>query len=89
MPTNCKVGMGEGPLHPGFNDALTDVNPGRWHGMGDEEFDSHMMASIVEPEDDIERRINEQITKTLGEILSEAINRCISTSLEGCIDLDD
>ncbi len=43
--------------------------------------------SLANPYEDLNRRINSQVEKTISDILSEAINRCISTSLHGCIDL--
>lgn len=44
--------------------------------------------SLANPDADLNRRINAQVEKTISDILSEAINRCISTSLHGCIDLE-
>jgi len=43
--------------------------------------------SLANPDEDLNARINAQVEKTISDILSEAINRCISTSLHGCIDL--
>jgi hypothetical protein len=43
--------------------------------------------SLANPDEDLNQRINAQVEKTISDILSEAINRCISTSLHGCIDL--
>lgn len=49
----------------------------------------HHRQSVVNPDEDLNKRINAQVEKTISDILSEAINRCISTSLHGCIDLQD
>jgi len=45
--------------------------------------------SFADPDADLNKRINSQVEKTISDILSEAINRCISTSLHGCIDLQN
>jgi len=85
-PNNCKVHCDAHNLHAGIEDGLTDTHCGCFHDVDGDSHDLH--ASATNPDDDIERRINLQIEKAIGEILSDAINRCISTSLEGCIDLE-
>jgi hypothetical protein len=68
---------------------------GRRAGEIDDELDGEETCgedvhrqSVVNPDEDLNRRINAQVEKTISDILSEAINRCISTSLKGCIDLE-
>jgi len=39
------------------------------------------------PEDDIDNKINKQIDKAIGDVLSEVVERCISSSLKGCIEM--
>ena len=89
-PTNCKVHCGCKALHAGADDDLTSTECSCFHKIGDHHsgIDGDLNAGCVDPEDDIERRINEQIYHAIGDILSDAINRCISTSLEGCIEID-
>jgi hypothetical protein len=87
-PTNCEVGCGCHNLHAGVHDDLTSTRCNCFHGIGDGDFEGDLQAHTTDPEDDIERRINGQIYHAIGDILSNAINRCISTSLEGCIDID-
>ena len=65
---------------------------GRRAGEIDDQLDTDACAaakqSVASPDADLNRRINAQVEKTISDILSEAINRCISTSLHGCIDLE-
>jgi hypothetical protein len=64
---------------------------GRRAGEVDDDLSGEACAekrqSLANPDEDLNRRINAQVEKTISDILSEAINRCISTSLHGCIDL--
>lgn len=66
---------------------------GRRAGEVDDQLDTEACAehkqSVASPDADLNRRINAQVEKTISDILSEAINRCISTSLHGCIDLEN
>jgi len=55
---------------------------------GEESCGENHRQSVVNPDDDLNKRINAQVQKTISDILSEAINRCISTSLHGCIDVE-
>lgn len=64
---------------------------GRRAGEVDDDLSADACAekkqSFANPDEDLNKRINSQVEKTISDILSEAINRCISTSLHGCIDL--
>jgi len=73
-PTSCELHHG----HPGLNDELVETG----FGCGGKE---HLNCN--DPDDDIERRINLSIENTLGDILSDVVNRCISSSLKGCIEV--
>jgi len=42
---------------------------------------------IVDPDADIERRITAQVEKSISDILSEIVNRCVSSSLHDCIQI--
>jgi len=44
-------------------------------------------SGIDNPIADIEERINNQIDKALSDILSSVVERCISSSLKGCIEI--
>jgi hypothetical protein len=38
-------------------------------------------------EEDIDAKINKQLDKAIGDILSDVVERCISSSLKGCIEM--
>ena len=80
--THCPCSCDLKSLHPGADEELFDLCPcnGNYDDWDEEE--------VIDPEEDIERRINKAIEKTIGELLSDVINRCISSSLEDCIEVD-
>lgn len=43
--------------------------------------------TIGNPDEDLDRRIADQVEKTISDILSDVFDRCISTSLKGCIQM--
>lgn len=47
------------------------------------------VARVDDPEADIDRRINKEILKTIGDILSEVVHNAISSSFQDTIQLDD
>jgi len=49
--------------------------------------DKHHEVGACNPEEDIDRKINAQIDKALSDILSDVVERCISSSMKGCIEI--
>lgn len=80
--THCPCSCDCKTLHPGADEELFGLC-----GCNGE-YDDWDEEEIIDPEEDIERRINKAIEKTIGELLSDVINRCISSSLEDCIEVD-
>lgn len=44
--------------------------------------------AVVDPEVDISTRVGRSVEKTVGDVLSEVLNRCISSSLQSCIKMN-
>lgn len=69
------------------------------HGCGCDEFqdadkavcgeDAMTDFTTVNPDEDIERRINHHIRKTISNVLSEIVEKAICGSMKHTIDLDD
>jgi len=55
------------------------------------EFDCDCMHqnqnNVSDPDEDLDRRIADSVEKAISDILSDVVNRCISTSLKGCIEI--
>lgn len=41
--------------------------------------------TIGDPDEDLDRRIADSVEKAISDILSDVVNRCISSSLKSCI----
>lgn len=74
----CKCECGDG-----------DLKVGDWVSETGCDCGHKKKESCGSPEDDIERRINAQVEKVISDLLSDVVNRCISSSLHDCVELVD
>lgn len=44
---------------------------------------------VDDPDRDIENRVSKQVERAIADILSDVVNRCISSSLKDCINWDE
>jgi len=86
MPTFCPCKCDCHSSCPKADGSKCGTNCDCFHGIGCDHRSEH--AQCTDPDDDIERRINEEVQRTISDLLSDIVNRCISTSLQGCIEIE-
>jgi len=55
-------------------------------GFSDDDCACHVKDIAEDPEKDIEKRIIHQVEETIANLLSDIVNKCISSSLEEVVE---